>query len=149
VSRRQRRLPQSLREAGPARGKPWQRRLCQRFAAPVIAAVTCQDIKIAHMQQIVNAAPTAGEGERLHRSLSAMVSAGLAGGYLASPRLREVHWQAAGRPVPGPAAGMAGESALWVDPSEIPSDADVARLGQGLSAGRHGDRDELMASTAA
>jgi integrase len=36
-----------------------------------------------------------------------------------------------------------------VDPGEIPADADVARLGQALSAGRHGDRDELMANTAA
>jgi hypothetical protein len=85
--------------------RPWsrrhadtQRRLCQRFAAPVIAAVTCQDIKIAHMQQIVNAAPTAGEGERMHRCLSAMVTAGLQGGYLANSRLRESHW----RPVPAP-----------------------------------------------
>ena len=41
-----------------------QRRLCQRFAAPVIGAVTCQDIKVNHTQKIVNAAPTAGEGGR-------------------------------------------------------------------------------------
>ncbi len=33
-----------------------QRRLCERFAAPVIAAVTCQDIKTEHTQKIVNAA---------------------------------------------------------------------------------------------
>ena len=37
-----------------------QRRLCERFAAPVIDAVTCQDIKTDHTQKIVNAAPTAG-----------------------------------------------------------------------------------------
>ena len=72
-----------------------QRRLCQRFAAPVIAGVTCQDITTGHMQQIVSAAPTASEGDRLHRCLSAMVTAGIKGGYLANPRLREVHWQAA------------------------------------------------------
>jgi integrase len=136
--------------------RPWsrrhadtQRRLCQRFAAPVIAAVTCQDIKIAHMQQIVNAAPTAGEGERVHRCLSAMVTAGLQGGYLASARLREVHWQAGGRPVPAPQVSVAGEAALYVDPAEIPASTDVAKLGQALTAGRHGDRDELMAHTAA
>jgi hypothetical protein len=48
-------------------GRPWsrrhadtQRRLCARFIAPVIAAVPCQDIRVADMQQIVNAAPTAG-----------------------------------------------------------------------------------------
>ena len=57
------------------------------------------------MQQIVNAAPTAGEGARLRRCLSAMVTAGIAAGYLTSPRLKEVHWQAAG---PG-RAGPAGE----------------------------------------
>ena len=38
-----------------------QRRLCERFAAPVIGAVTCQDIKTSHTQQIVNAAPTASD----------------------------------------------------------------------------------------
>jgi hypothetical protein len=41
-----------------------QARLCQRFAAPVSAAVACQDIKTEHTQKIVKAAPTAGEGDR-------------------------------------------------------------------------------------
>jgi integrase len=126
-----------------------QRRLCQRFAAPVIAAVTCQDITPGHIQQIVNAAPTASEGDRLHRCLSAMVTAGIKGGYLTSPRLREVHWQAAGRPVPEPEASTAGESALWVDPAEIPAAADIAKLGQVLAAGPRGELDELMANVAA
>ena len=126
-----------------------QRRLCQRFAAPVIAAVSCQDITVGHMQQIVSAAPTASEGERLHRCLSAMVTAGIKGGYLASPRLREVHWQAGDRPVPEPEPSTSGESALWVDPAEIPAAADIARLGQALAAGRRGELDELMANTAA
>jgi integrase len=126
-----------------------QRRLCQRFAAPVIAAVTCQDITPGHMQQIVNAAPTASEGDRLHRCLSAMVTAGIKAGYLANPRLREVHWQAVGRPVPEPAASVSGESALWVDPAEIPAGTDVAKLGQALTLGRRGELDELMANLAA
>jgi integrase len=126
-----------------------QRRLCQRFAAPVIAAVTCQDITTGHMQQIVNAAPSAGEGDRLRRCLSAMVTAGITGGYLANPRLRDVHWQAAGRAVPEPAASTSGESALWVDPAEIPADTDVDRLGKALATGRHGDLHELMANLAA
>ena len=34
-----------------------QRRLCERFAAPVINAVTCQDITVGHTQKIVNAVP--------------------------------------------------------------------------------------------
>jgi len=137
-------------------GRPWsakhadtQRRLCQRFIAPVIAAIICQDIKVADMQQAVNAAPTAGEGTRLHRCLSAMVTAGITAGYLTNPRLREVHWQAGNRPAPGPQVTMQGESAQFVDPSEIPAAADVARLGQALAAGRRGDLHELMANTAA
>ena len=126
-----------------------QRRLCERFAAPAIGAVTCQDIKIRHTQAIVNAAPTAGEGNRVRRMLSALVSGGLDGGYLANLRLAKVHWQAGQRPVPAPAVSVAGESALWVDPAEIPSDDDVARLSRALGAGPYGERDELMANTAA
>ena len=57
-----------------------QRRLCERFAAPVIDTVTCQDIKTSHTQQIVNAAPTSGEGDRVHGMLSALVAAGDRGG---------------------------------------------------------------------
>jgi hypothetical protein len=71
------RLPVSKRWS--RRHADTQRRLCRRFAAPVIAAVTCQDITPGHMQQIVNAAPTASEGDRLHRCLSAMVTAGIKG----------------------------------------------------------------------
>jgi hypothetical protein len=37
-----------------------QARLCRRFAAPAIGAVTCQDIKAGHMQKIVNAASCCG-----------------------------------------------------------------------------------------
>ena len=126
-----------------------QRRLCERFAAPVIDAVTCQDIKTGHTQKIVNAAPTPGEGNRVHRMISALVSAGLEGGYLASPRLAKVHWQAGDRELPAPQVTVAGESALWVDPAEIPAGSDIGKLGRALAAGRHGERDELMASTAA
>jgi integrase len=137
-------------------GRPWsrrhadtQRRLCARFIAPVIGAAACADIRVADMQQVVNAAPTAGEGARLRRCLSAMVTAGIAAGYLASPRLREVHWQAGDRAAPGPMVSVAGESAQFVDPAEIPAGADVARLGEALARGRYGDLGELMANTAA
>jgi hypothetical protein len=127
-----------------------QRRLCERFVAPVIAAITCQDIRPADMQKAVNAAPTEGEGGRLHRCLSAMVTAGITAGYLTNPRLREVWWQAAGRPESGPQASTQGESDQFVDPAEIPADADVARLGQALAAGpRRGELHELMAHVAA
>jgi len=126
-----------------------QQRLCRRFAAPVIATVTCEDIKTQHTQKIVNAAPTAGEGGRVAAMISALVGAGIEGGYLANPRLAKVHWQAGDRPLPAPEVTVAGESRSWVDPAEIPSDDDVSNLGQALATGRHGDRDELMACTAA
>jgi integrase len=126
-----------------------QCRLCQRYAAPVIGAVTCQDITVNHAQKMVNAAPTAGEGDRVHRMLSAMVGAGLKGGYLVNPTLAEVHWQAGDRPLPAPKVTVAGESGLLVDTSEIPSSDDVAVLGKALAARSQGERDELMANLAA
>ncbi|HTR94615.1 MAG TPA: site-specific integrase [Trebonia sp.] len=126
-----------------------QGRLCALYAAPVIAEVTCQDITTRHMQLVVNAAPTAGEGGRVGRMISALVTAGIDGGYLVSSRLAKVHWQAGGRPLPAPRVSVAGESAQWVGPDEIPSDGDVARLGRALAARMHGDRDELMAQAAA
>ena len=126
-----------------------QRRLCERFAAPVINAVTCQDIETWHTQQIVNAAPTAGEGARVAGMLSALVAAGIEAGYLTDPRLAKVHWQAAGRRLPVPQVIVAGESVLWVDPAEIPANGDVDRLGEALSRGRRGDLHELMANAAA
>jgi len=39
------------------------------------------------MQETVNA-PHAGEGDRVHGMISALVSAGLDGGYLANPQLK-------------------------------------------------------------
>ncbi len=126
-----------------------QRRLCERFAAPVIGTVTCQDITAGHTQKIVNAAPTAGEGDRVHRMLSALVAVGIKGGYLVNPMLTEVHWQAGDRPLPALKVTVAGESALLVDPAEIPSSGDVGGLGRALAARCHGERDELMANLAA
>jgi integrase len=126
-----------------------QARLCHRFALPVLAALSCQDITPAHMQQVVNAAPTPGEGARTAAMVSALVTAGIDAGYLTNPRLARVHWQAGDRPLPPPRVTVAGESVLWVDPAEIPSPHDIHALGQALAAGLHGDRDELMANTAA
>jgi hypothetical protein len=60
------------------------------------------------MQQIVNAAPTPGEGRRVQGMISALVSAGIEGGYLANPaevrpgRLPEVrHKERRISPAPG------------------------------------------------
>jgi hypothetical protein len=89
-----------------------QRRLCERFAAPVIASVTCQDIKTEHTQRIVNAAPTAGEGDRVHRMISALVTAGIDGGYLANPRLADGQLRRLHRPAPGSDLPLAQGKAL-------------------------------------
>ena len=112
-----------------------QRRLCERFAAPVIEAVTCQDIKTSHTQKIVNAAPTSGEGDRVHRMITALVAAGIEGGYLANARLAKVHWQPGDRILPAPPVTVAGESVLWVRLAEIPADDDIGKLGQALASG--------------
>jgi hypothetical protein len=81
--------------------------------------------------------------------LSALVAAGVKGGCLVSPGLAEVHWQAGDRPVPAPAAGIAGESSLRVDPCEVPSGDHVAVLGKALATRRNREREELMANLAA
>jgi integrase len=123
------------------RRQPWsrkhadtQRRLCERFVTPVIGGLVCQDIRVADMRQIINAAPTAQQGERLRRCISAMVYVGIADGYLANPRLAMVYWQAGDRPTPLPALSVAGESGLFVDPAEIPAADDVAKLGLALGS---------------
>jgi integrase len=127
------------------------------FIPPYPRVVTCpqearcpsEDITTGHTQAIVNAAPTAGEGGRVHRMVSALVTAGIEAGYLTSARLARVHWQAGDRPLPAPAMSVAGESGLWVDPAEIPSGDDIARLGRALADGALGERDALMAHVAA
>lgn len=134
--------------------RPWsrkhadtQRRLCQKYLAPVIGAEACEDIKASHMHAAVNAAPTAGEGDRVRRCISALTGAGLAGGYLVNPRLAQVHWQPGDRQVPEVVSAIAGETPLFVDPAAIPSHQDVAGLGKALAI-RGGDY-ELMACFAA
>ena len=76
-------------------GGPWsrkhadtQRRLCERFIAPVIARHHLpghQDRRHAAGGQ---RRAHRGEGARLRRCLSALVTAGITGGYLTNPRLR-------------------------------------------------------------
>jgi integrase len=125
-----------------------QRYLCERFLRPVIGQLACQDIRVADMQAAVNAAPTAGEGRRVRAMLSALTGAGITGGYLANPRLKQVHWQAKGRTAVAPRTAPAGESVLFVDPGEIPAAGDVAGLGHALAALR-GGLYELMVYSAA
>jgi hypothetical protein len=103
-----------------------QRRLCERSAVPVIAGIRCEDITTRHMQQIVNAAPTPGEG-RARR----MVGRGLCGTGGRVPgqgTAGAVHWQARDRALRPPQVSYAGESVFWGDPAEVSADADVAAL---------------------
>jgi len=134
--------------------KPWSRkhadtqaRLCRKYLAPAISRLRCEDIKVSDMQAAVNTAPTAGEGARVARCISALVTAGLDAGYLTSPRLRKVLWQPGNRPLPAPATTVAGESALFVDQADIPAHTDVTSLAAALGC-LHPDY-ELMACTAA
>lgn len=122
-------------------GQQWSRKhtdtqayLCDRFLRPVITRLACQEISARHMQQVVNAAPTAGEGRRVHAMISALTSAGITGGYLINHQVRDVHWQAHGRDIPVQAAPPAGESALWVEPDDIPADQDVASLARAAAS---------------
>jgi hypothetical protein len=85
----------------------------------------------------------------VHGMISALVTAGIADGFLVSPRLKDVYWRPGDRPLPAPKVTVARESPLWVDPAEIPAADDVARLGKALTAGFNGERPELMAKTAA
>ena len=101
------------------------------------------------MQQIVNAAPTPGEGDRVRRMISALVTRGPRRRVPGQPAAGEGALAGRGPPAARARVSAAGESALWVDPAEIPSDDDIAQLGRALAAGRHGERDELMANTAA
>jgi hypothetical protein len=77
------------------------------------------------------------------------MTAGIDGGYLADPRLAKVHWQAGDRAPPAVQITVAGESGLWVDPAEIPANEDIGKLGLALAGGADGERDELMANSAA
>ena len=115
----------------------------------MIGGLACQDITTGHMQQIVNAAPTPGEGARARGMISALVVGGDRRRVPGQPAA-ERSALAGRRPAPAPApVTVAGESALFVDPAEIPAAADVASLGHALGAGRRGGLDELMAHTAA
>ena len=86
-----------------------------------------------HTQLIVNAAPTSGEGARTAGMISALVSAGIEGRLPGQPAAGE--GALAGRRLRRPAPGWAwpANSALWVDPAEVPGHGDVTRLGEALA----------------
>jgi integrase len=81
--------------------------------------------------------------------LSAMVGAGLKGGYLVNPMLAGVHWQAGDRPLPPRRSRWRESRRCWSNPSEVPSRVDVGDLGRALAARSPGERDELMANLVA
>ena len=63
--------------------------MCAKYLAPVIGHLACEDIKAADMQAAVDAAPTAGEGDRVRRCVSALVNVGIVGGYLPTGEPRD------------------------------------------------------------
>jgi integrase len=113
----------------------------------VIASLACEDIKTADMQAVVNAAPTAKEGARLRRCISALVGAGITGGYSGEPAAQA--GALAGRRPPG--TGAAGKHRGRIRavrrPRRDPRPADVARRGHALAALQ--EVYELMACFAA
>src|SRR5260221_5208730 len=103
-----------------AASAPWsrkhadtQRRLCTRYLAPVIADLACEDIKTGHMQAAVNAAPTAKEGARLRRCISALVGVGITGREPAHAPPQGKRRPTPGRPAP-PAPRRRGRHACPV-----------------------------------
>jgi hypothetical protein len=68
----------------------------------------------SHLRQRSDWANVRDFAKRVQGMISALVAAGIAGGYLASPRLKEVHWQAGDRPLPAPQVSVGGESPLFV-----------------------------------
>jgi hypothetical protein len=80
------------------------------------------------MQQIVNAVPTAGEGDRVRGMVSALVTAGIDAGFLVNSRLAKVHWPAAGRPCPRlQAPSQAGHGRLLPPPAKRGMRSDFRR----------------------
>jgi hypothetical protein len=72
--------------------------------------------------------------------ISALVSAGLEGGYRANPWLARVHWQAGDRPLPRPGSASLATQRCGVDPAEILANKDIAKLGRALHRAAWGTR---------
>ena len=126
-----------------------QRRLCERFAAPVIGAVTCQDIKIWHTQQIVNAAPTAGEGARVAQDALRPGRGGHRRRVPDQPAAGQGALAGRGPPAARPAGNRGRGIGAVGRPRRDPRRWRRRPARPGAGRGRHGERDELMASTAA
>jgi hypothetical protein len=89
-----------------------QRRLCERFAVPVIGAVIGQGITAGHMQQILNGPVhprrrQSGPGDDLGAG-----QRGDRGRVLVSARLARVHWQAGTASCPPPRSAWRGIGAV-------------------------------------
>jgi hypothetical protein len=104
-----------------------QEKRCARILA-AIGHLTCEEIRLIHVQQIVNAAPTADSGAKMRSMVRAVVKLGIDEGFLTNPRLGAVRWEAAGRPMRKGKVRLAGESKHFVDPRTLPGHRDVAIL---------------------
>ncbi|MGH9282350.1 MAG: tyrosine-type recombinase/integrase [Acidimicrobiales bacterium] len=125
-----------------ARGRPWSERhredqeaYCRRFVTPVIAEVALRSLTRAHLQAILDEAPTASVAAHLRRCLSAMVAAALEEGLVLARQdvLRGVHWHP---PASAPAEAEL-ERGRAVEEADIPTAAAVHALAR-AAAGHTG-----------
>lgn len=117
----------------PARGRAWSERhreeqvaYCARFVAPVIADVAVRDLTRAHLQAVLDGAPTASVAAHLRRCLSALVACGLEEGLLLVRQdvLRGVRWHPPADQIDEP--GL--ESGRAVEEADIPTAGAVHDL---------------------
>jgi integrase len=116
----------------PARGRAWSERhreeqvaYCARFVTPVIAEVAVRNLTRAHLQAVVDRAPTASVAAHLRRCLSALVAVGLDEGLLLVRQdvLRGVRWHP-----PAEADEAELERGRAVEEADIPTAAAVHDL---------------------
>lgn len=131
------------------RREPWsykhgavQSSLLTRFLLPVAGAVPCHELTEAHLQAAVNRAPTAGEGARTVRALSALVRDAFRRSWLTTAPeqlLRNLAWVAGSRVDHRASRPVADHT---VTPEEVPDHQAVADLAwhlrhAGDGPGRH------------
>lgn len=115
----------------------------RRFIATAIGAVRCADLRREDVQRAVAAAPTAGEGARVKRVLSAAVHWGYLHGYLTlapAKILGDVYWGAGGKEV-----REQGVDILAVPAASIPTAEGVSALAAGMEQLAASRREDVLA----
>lgn len=117
-----------------ARRRPWsasyrdeQTRRCNHIIR-ALGQLRCEQLKVDHLQRLVNEADGWDPGTKLCRTVNAIMKIGYAKGFVTNPRLHMIVWEANGRPLPTPKAQKAGESTGFIDPRTLPGHRDIALL---------------------